>query len=119
MRPQPQGAHSLINALTDAPITSRKTRVEVANSGKMEASEIFRKYPKTPVFYHSNYQLFVRIPAVPGTSNNRGLPVLHFILYLTFTASLYDGKYACFHMGVVRSVSRLIHGIARQMGASN
>ena len=47
------------------------------------------------------------------------LHVLHFILHLTFTASLYDGKYACFHMGVVRSISRLIHGIARQMGASN
>ena len=46
----------------------------------------------------------------------RHLHVLHFILYLTFTASLYDGNYACFHMGVV---SRLIHGIARQMGASN
>ena len=44
------------------------------------------------------------------------LHVLHFILYSTFTASLYDGKYACFHMGVVRSISRLIHGIARQMG---
>ena len=42
---------------------------------------------------------------------------LHFIL--TFTASLYDGKYACFHTGVVRSISRPIHGIARQMGASN
>ena len=47
------------------------------------------------------------------------LHVLHFILYLTFTASLYDGKYACFHMGVVKSISILIHGIARQMGASN
>ena len=45
--------------------------------------------------------------------------VLHFILYLTLTASLYDGKYAGFHMGVMRSISRLIHGIARQMGASN
>ena len=43
----------------------------------------------------------------------------HFNLYLTFTASLYDGVYACSHMGVVRSISRLIHGIARQMGASN
>ena len=42
-----------------------------------------------------------------------------FHFYLTFTASLYDGKYACFHMGVVRSISRLIHGIARQIGASN
>ena len=49
----------------------------------------------------------------------RHLHVLHFILYLTFTASLNDGKYACFNMGVVRSISRLIHGIARQMGASN
>ena len=37
------------------------------------------------------------------------LHVLHFILYLTFTASLYDGKYARFHMGVVRSISRLVH----------
>ena len=41
------------------------------------------------------------------------LHVLHFIIYLTFTASIYDGKYACFHMGVVRSMSRLIYGIAR------
>ena len=40
-------------------------------------------------------------------------------LYFTFTASLYDGKYACFQMGVVRSISRLIHGLARQLGASN
>ena len=46
------------------------------------------------------------------------LHVLHFILYLTFTASLYDGKHACSHTGVVRSISRLIHGIARQMGDS-
>ena len=42
----------------------------------------------------------------------------HF-LYFTFTASSYDGKYACFHMEVVRSISSPIHGIARQMGASN
>ena len=42
-----------------------------------------------------------------------------FHLNLTFTASLNDGTYACFHMGVVRSISRLIHGIARKMGASN
>ena len=49
----------------------------------------------------------------------RALTCTTFNLYLTFTASLYDGKYACFHMGVVRSISRLIHGIARQMGASN
>ena len=41
----------------------------------MKASELFRKYPKIPVFDHSNYRLFERIPAVPGTSNNRGLTV--------------------------------------------
>ena len=41
-----------------------------------ERSELFRKYPKTPVFDHSNYRLFERIHAVPGTSNNRGLTVL-------------------------------------------
>ena len=41
----------------------------------MKASELFRKYPKTPSFDHSNYRLLERIPAVPGTSNNRGLTV--------------------------------------------
>ena len=41
----------------------------------MKASELFWKYPKIPVFDHSNYWLFERIPAVPGTSNNRGLTV--------------------------------------------
>ena len=40
-----------------------------------EGSELFQKYPKTPVFDHSNYRLFERIHAVPGTSNNRGLTV--------------------------------------------
>ena len=49
----------------------------------------------------------------------RHLHVLHFILYLTFTASLYDGKYACFHMGVVRSMRRPIRGKAKKMGASS
>ena len=66
------------NALTDALITSR-TRVEVANSGKtmMFYAELYRIYPKTPIFDHSNYRLFERIPAVPGTSNNQGLTVLY------------------------------------------
>ena len=68
------------NAVTDVPIFSRKTRVEVANSGKTmtfyENTELFRKYPKTSDFDHSNYRLFERIPAVPGTSNNRGLTVI-------------------------------------------
>ena len=41
----------------------------------MKASKLFRKYPKTPDFDHSPYRLFERIPAVPGTSNNRGLIV--------------------------------------------
>ena len=41
----------------------------------MKASELFRKYPKTPVFDHSNYRLFERIPAVPDTLNNQGLTV--------------------------------------------
>ena len=42
---------------------------------------------------------------------------LYFIFI--FTASLYDGKYACFHMGVMRLICRHIHGIARQIGAYN
>ena len=71
----------LIFLCSDYIITSRKTRVEVANSVKTmtfyEMSELFRKYPKTPVFDHSNYRLFERIHAVPGTSNNRGLTVLY------------------------------------------
>ena len=41
--------------------------------------ENIRAFPKisieTPVFDHLNYRLFERIPAVPGTSNNRGLTV--------------------------------------------
>ena len=41
----------------------------------MKASKLFQKYPKTPYFDHSNYQLFERIPAVPGTSINQGLTV--------------------------------------------
>ena len=41
----------------------------------MKASELFRKYLKTSDFDHSNYRLFERIPAVSGTSNNRGLTV--------------------------------------------
>ena len=49
----------------------------------------------------------------------RALTCTTFHFIFNFNFSLYDGKYACFHMGVVRSISRLIHGIARQMGASN
>ena len=48
----------------------------------MKVSELFRKYPKTPVFDHSNYRLFERITEVPGTSNNRGLTVFLSVLYL-------------------------------------
>ena len=41
----------------------------------MKASELFRNFPETPDFDHSNYRLFERITAVPGTSNNRDLTV--------------------------------------------
>ena len=41
----------------------------------MKASELFPKYPNTPDFDHSNYGLFEKIPAVPGTWNNRGFTV--------------------------------------------
>ena len=76
-----QEAHFLqcFDRCSDYIITSRKTQVEVTNSGKTmtfyERSKPFRKYPKTHVFDHSNYRLFERIPAVPGNSNNRGLTV--------------------------------------------
>ena len=49
-----------------------------------ERSELFRKYPKTPVFDHSNYRLFERIHAVPGTSNNRGLTVYHLLIQIKY-----------------------------------
>ena len=41
----------------------------------MKSSEIFRKYPHTTDFDYQNYRFFERVPAVPGTSNNRGLTV--------------------------------------------
>ena len=88
------------NALTDVPITSQTTRVEVANSGKImtyfESIRAFLRNPKTPNFHHSNYRLFERIPAVPGTSNNRGLTVCIYIdksswdCYTSFFAHLYQ-----------------------------
>ena len=37
--------------------------------------ESIQAFWKTPDFNHSNYWLFERIPAVPGTSINRGLTV--------------------------------------------
>ena len=40
-----------------------------------ESIRAFPKISETPVCDHSNYRLFERIPAVPGTSNNRGLTV--------------------------------------------
>ena len=44
----------------------------------------------------------------------------YIMYYILLYTSLYDGKkYAWFHMGVVRSISRPIHGIARLIGASN
>ena len=53
----------------------------------MKATELFRKYPKTPVFDHSNYRLFERIPVVLGTSNNRGLTVISTVILLPSTES--------------------------------
>ena len=50
-------------------------RKQELNMQTIKASELFRKYPKTSDFDHSNYRLFERIPAVPGTSNNRGFTV--------------------------------------------
>ena len=67
----------------------------------------------------ASVQLEMHSPENTDRKKYGHLIVLHFILYFTFTASLYDAKYACFYMGVVRSISRLIHGIAWQMGASN
>ena len=66
----------------------------------------------------TSVQLEIHSPEIRIRSQMH-LHVVHFILYLTFTASLYDGKYACFHMGMVRSISRPIHGIARRMSVSN
>ena len=48
----------------------------------MKASKLFRKYPKTPDFDHSNYRLFERIPEVPGTSNNQGLTGITIFAYI-------------------------------------
>ena len=43
----------------------------------------------------------------PENTNNitdvRALTCTTFYFVFNITASLYDGKYACFHMGVVRS----------------
>ena len=44
--------------------------------------------------------------------------VLHLILYLTLFLYMMENMHV-FIWEVVRSISRLIHGIARQMGASN
>ena len=48
----------------------------------------------------------------------RALHVLHLILYLTLFLYMMENMHV-FIWEVVRSISRLIHGIARQMGASN
>ena len=72
------------------------------------------------MFVCASVQLEIHSPENTNRSQMyEDLNVLRFILFLIFTASLYDGKYACFHMEVVRSISRPIHDIDRQMGASN
>ena len=74
--------------------TSWKTRVEVANAGKTmmfhERSKLFRKYPKSPVFDHSNYRLFEKVPGVPVTSNNRGLTVYRLYIRWNFLSNKDD-----------------------------
>ena len=53
------------NALTDVPVTLRKTRVEVANSGKtMTFYESIQAFPQIYDFNNSNCRLFERILAV-------------------------------------------------------
>ena len=90
--------------LTDVPITSQKTQVEVANSGKTmtfygsigafsKISENFRFR-----FGHSNYRLFERSPEVPGTLNNGGLTVYAIDRCTPFSFGIRMSKY---HFGVV------------------
>ena len=59
----------------------KKNTVEVAKSGKImtfyESIRAFWKISKTTGFDHSNFRLFERTPAIPGTSNNRGLTVCY------------------------------------------
>ena len=62
----------------------------------MKASKLFRKYPKTPDFDHSNYWLFERIPAAPGTLNNRGLTVQYFLEIITCNSTIYIVDYPYF-----------------------
>ena len=53
---KPQGAH-FFNALAGVPITSRKTRVEVANSGKtMTFYESIRAFPQ--ILENSHFRSF-------------------------------------------------------------
>ena len=69
------------NALTDALITSRKSQVEVANSGKTmtlyESIQAFQKISENSRFQSFELPIIERIPVVPGTSNNRGLTVYY------------------------------------------
>ena len=74
------------NALTDAPIISEKTRVEIANSGKtMKFYESIQTFPK--ISENSRFQSFElpiirKEPAVPGISKYQGLSVLVLKTYL-------------------------------------
>ena len=49
----------------------------------------------------------------------RALTCTTFHFIFNFYRFFFDGNYACFHMGLVRLISRLIHEKARQMGACN
>ena len=73
-----------------------------------ERSELFGKYPKTPVLDHSNYRLFERIPAVPGTSNNQDLTVL----ILKMCASCMVGRCKKLFKFLTTSNFKHAHGIS-------
>ena len=69
----------VFNVLSDVPITSLKTLVEVANSGKTmrfyESIQVVLKISENSRFQSFELPTIRKIPAVPGTSNNRGLTV--------------------------------------------
>ena len=64
-----------LNALTDVPITSLKTRVEVANSGIYESIRVFPKISENSRFRSFKLPIIRKDSAVPDTSNNQGLTV--------------------------------------------
>ena len=68
------------NALTNVPITSRKTRVEVAKSGKRmtfyESILAFSKISENFLFRSFELPIIQKDSRGPGTLNNQGLTVI-------------------------------------------